>query len=192
MKAASILKYAHKDSDMLEITIARNIVEDLIGTMYFHPEDDADDGDDAPMSKANAMRLFKLNVEDTVPVYKVCIKNTTRFWLAIDQTSSGRSFQQSAAVMEQYRVRTKNPKLVGLSRHTVSQYVRVLVGANLQSISNILSRHSQLQEMAPHTMKHPSLASESELVWMVYSTTCILWLSHSLADIQLPTSWIWL
>ena len=65
MKAASILKYAHKDSDMLETTIAWNIVEDLIGTMYFHPEDDADDGDDAPMSKANAMRLFKLNDEDT-------------------------------------------------------------------------------------------------------------------------------
>ena len=41
--------------------------------------------------------------------------------------------------MERYRVRTKNPKLVGLNDHMVSQFVRVLVGANLQTISNILS-----------------------------------------------------
>ena len=94
VKAASIFKVAHKDSDTLEIPIAKNIVDELIEKLYFHPEDDGDDGDDAPMSKANAMKLFKLN-EDTVPVYKVCIKNTMRFWLAIDQTSSGISFQQS-------------------------------------------------------------------------------------------------
>jgi hypothetical protein len=102
-KAASIVKFASKDSDVLEITIARNIVDELIGKLYFHPEEDADDGDEAPMSKANAMKLFKLKEDDdTAPVYKVCIKNTLRFWLAIDQTSSGLSFQQTAEVMEQY------------------------------------------------------------------------------------------
>jgi hypothetical protein len=69
VKAANIFKFAHTDSDTLEITIAKNIVDELIENLYLHPEDDADDGDGAPMSKANAMKLFKLN-EDTVPVYK--------------------------------------------------------------------------------------------------------------------------
>jgi hypothetical protein len=59
--ASSIVNFACKVTDALEITIARNIVDELIATLYFHPDDDAADGDDAPISKANAMKLFKLN-----------------------------------------------------------------------------------------------------------------------------------
>jgi hypothetical protein len=141
----SVASFVIKGADALEITIARNIVEDLIATLYFHPDDDAADGDDAPISKTNAMKLFKLNENDnngtaTAATYSVTIKNTMRFWLAIDHTSSGLSFRQTAEVMEHHRIRTKNPKLVGLNDHMVSQFVRVLVGANLQTISNILSK----------------------------------------------------
>jgi hypothetical protein len=129
----------------LKLTIARDIVDDLIGTLYFHPEDDVEDGDVAPLSKANAMKLFKLdeNTDGTTTAatsYSVTIKNVMRFWLAIDHTSAGLLFRQTAAVIEPHRVRTKNPKLKGLHDHMVSQFVRVIVGSNLQTISHILSR----------------------------------------------------
>jgi hypothetical protein len=38
--------------------IASKIVDELIKDLYFHPDDDAADGDDWPISKANAMRFF--------------------------------------------------------------------------------------------------------------------------------------
>ena len=138
--ATSIVNFASKGTDALEIIIARNIVDELIATLYFHPDDDAADGDDAPISKANAMKLFKLNENHngtSAASYSVTIKNTMRFWLAIDHTSAGLSFRQTAAVMEHHRIRTKNPKLVGLNDHMVSQFVRVIVGSNLQTISNV-------------------------------------------------------
>jgi hypothetical protein len=40
------------------MTIASKIVDELIGDLYFHLDDDATDGDDQPISKANVMRLF--------------------------------------------------------------------------------------------------------------------------------------
>ncbi len=52
------------------------------------------------------------------------IKNPLRFWLAINHTSSGLSFQQTATIIEQHRVRTKNLKLMGLNDHMVSQFIR--------------------------------------------------------------------
>ena len=114
----------------------------FIGTLYFHPEDDVEDGDDTPLSKANAMKLFKLdeNSDGTTTAatsYSVTIKNVMRLWLVIDHTSAGISFRQTTAVIEQHQVRTKNPKLKGLNDHMVSQFVRVIVGSNLQTISNV-------------------------------------------------------
>lgn len=50
----------------------------------------------------------------------------------------GLSFRQTAKVIEQHRVATKNPKLNGLNDHMVSQFVRVLLAVALQIISNIL------------------------------------------------------
>ena len=92
------------------------------------------------------MKLFKLNEnhDDSASgaTYSVTIKNTVRFWLTIDHTSAGLLFRQTAAVMEHHRIRTKNPKLVGLNDHMVSQFVLVLVGANLQTLSRILQASS--------------------------------------------------
>jgi hypothetical protein len=38
--------------------IASKIVNELIRDLYFHLDDDVVDGDNRPISKANAMRLF--------------------------------------------------------------------------------------------------------------------------------------
>jgi len=59
--------------------------------------------------------------------------------LAIDHTSSDFSFWQTIAIIEQHRVQTKNPKLMGLNDHMVSKFICILVVANLQMISEILS-----------------------------------------------------
>ncbi len=73
-------------------------------------------------------------------MYFVTIKNPLHFWLAIDHTSSSLSFRQTTVVIEQHRVRTKNPKLMGLNNHMVSQFLHVLVVADLQMIFEILSQ----------------------------------------------------
>jgi hypothetical protein len=100
------------------MTIASKIVDELIGDLYFHPDDDAANGDNRPISKANIMTLFQL--DEGSATYFVTIKNPLHFWLVIDHTSSSFSFRQTATVIEQHRIRTKNPKLMGLNDHMVS------------------------------------------------------------------------
>jgi hypothetical protein len=89
-------------NDVLKMMIASKIVDELIGDLYFHLDDDAVDGDDRPISKANAMRLFQLN--EGGAMYSITIKNPLCFWLVIDHTSSGLSFWQIIAFIEQHRV----------------------------------------------------------------------------------------
>jgi hypothetical protein len=43
------------------MTIASKIVDELIGDIYFHLDDDVANGDNRPILKANAMRLFQLD-----------------------------------------------------------------------------------------------------------------------------------
>jgi hypothetical protein len=128
--------HAYMDSVESAINISAPIVENIIGDMFFHPEDDEDDDDTEPVTKANAMKLFKREADGS---YLVTIKNPTRFWLALDHTSAGLSFRQTATVIDHHKNRTKNPKLAGLNDHMVGQFVRILVGANLQTMANILS-----------------------------------------------------
>ncbi len=57
-KKATINRFFFTANDVLEMMIASKIVDELIKDLYFHPDDDAADGDDWPISKANAMRFF--------------------------------------------------------------------------------------------------------------------------------------
>jgi hypothetical protein len=90
-KKAIINRFFYTTNDVLEMMIASKIVNELIGDLYFHIDDDVADGDDRPILKANVMRLFQLDEGDVT--YYVTIKNPLHFWLAIDHTSSGLSFQ---------------------------------------------------------------------------------------------------
>jgi hypothetical protein len=72
------------------MTIASKIVNELIGHFYFHLNNDVADGDNRPIPKANAMRLFQL--DESGATYSVTIKNLLCFLLAIDHTSSNLSF----------------------------------------------------------------------------------------------------
>ncbi len=137
-KKATINRFFCTANDVLEMMITSKIVNELIADLYFHPNDDAADGDDWPILKVNAMKLFQL--DEGGATYSVTIKNPLHFWSVIDHTFSGLSFRQTTAVIEQHRIRTKNLKLMGLNDHMVSQFVRVLVVVNLQMISEILSQ----------------------------------------------------
>jgi hypothetical protein len=101
-KKTTINRFFCTTNDVLEMTIASKIVNELIGDLYFHPDDDVTDGDDRPISKVNAMRLFQL--DEGGATYSVTIKNPLHFWLAIDHTSSDLSFRQTVAIIEQHRV----------------------------------------------------------------------------------------
>ncbi len=46
------------------MTLTSKIINELIGDLYFHLDDDASNGDDRPISKANAMSLFQLDEGD--------------------------------------------------------------------------------------------------------------------------------
>jgi hypothetical protein len=130
------------------------IVDELIGNVFFKPELDEDDEETEPISKANALKLFRPifhrdedDMEDGaandeadrfVRRYAVMNTNRQRFWLSKDHVKVGLSFRQAAAVFTQHRNRTKNVKLMGISDHMVEQYVRVLLAVALQSVSNVL------------------------------------------------------
>jgi hypothetical protein len=49
-----------KDKDSLQFVISRpTIVDDVVGDLFFHPEEDKEDNASEPITKANAMKLFK-------------------------------------------------------------------------------------------------------------------------------------
>jgi hypothetical protein len=60
-KKATINQFFCTANDVLEMTIASKIVDELIGDIYFHLDDDVANGDNRPILKANAMRLFQLD-----------------------------------------------------------------------------------------------------------------------------------
>ncbi len=133
----SIHSFLDKDKDSLQFVISRpTIVDDVVGDLFFHLEEDEEDDASEPIMKTNAMKLFKPQEDGS---YLVTIKNFLRFDLAIRHVSVGLSFRQISKVIEQHRSVTKNAKLNGLNDHMVSQFVRVLLAVSLQIISDVLT-----------------------------------------------------
>jgi hypothetical protein len=60
------------------------------------------------------------------------------FELAMDHVSIGMSLRQAAAAIQHARDHTKTATLSGMNDLIVGQYVRVLVGSNLQDISDLM------------------------------------------------------
>jgi hypothetical protein len=112
------------------------IVNDVVGDLFFHPEEDEEDDASELITKANAMKLFKPQEDGS---YLVTIKNSLRFDLAIRHVYIGLLFRQTSKVIEQHRSVTKNAKLNGLNNHMVGQFVRVLPAVSLQIISDVFT-----------------------------------------------------
>jgi hypothetical protein len=155
---SSIHAYLQSTKEFITFDITNvAIVDELIGNLFFKPELDEDDEETEPISKANALKLFRPifgrdeDVEDGaanneadrfVRRYAVTITNPLRFRLSIDHVKVGLSFRQAAAVFTQHRNRTKNVKFMGIKDHMVGQYVRVLLAVALQLVSNVLCNTS--------------------------------------------------
>jgi hypothetical protein len=56
----------------------------------------------------------------------------------MDHVSMGMSFQQTILAIQQAKDRTKTAKLAGINDLIITQYIRVMVTAPLQSISDII------------------------------------------------------
>ncbi|CAN5952398.1 unnamed protein product [Sphagnum jensenii] len=61
-----------------------------------------------------------------------------RFELAMDHVSINMSFKQVAVAIQHARDHTKMATLSGMNDLIVGQYIRVLVGSNLQDISDLM------------------------------------------------------
>ncbi len=107
----------------------------MVGDLFFHLEENKEDDASELITKANAMKLFKLQEDGS---YLVTIKNSLRFDLAIWHVSVGLLFRQTSKVIEQHHLATKNAKLSGLNDHMVGQFIRILLAVSLQIISNVL------------------------------------------------------
>jgi hypothetical protein len=106
--------HRHMDfsSDTLTFSIGANIVDTIIGDMFFRDDEvfDNNSDDDEPETiakmaaknakqKVNAMTLFVID-EDDPGRYKFFIKNVLRYELAMDYVSIGMSFGQASAAIE--------------------------------------------------------------------------------------------
>jgi hypothetical protein len=116
-EVSGIHNFLDKDKDSLQIVISKpTIVDDVVGDLFFLPKENEEDDSSEPITKANAMKLFKPQEDGS---YLVTIKNSLRFNLAIRHVFIRLSFWQTSKVMEQHRSATKNAKLRGLNDHMV-------------------------------------------------------------------------
>jgi len=137
-EVTGINAFLDKDRDSLTFAISQpTIVDDIVGNLFFNPKEDEENDDSEPITKANAMKLFKLQEDE---LYLVIIKNSLRFNLAIEHVSVGLLFRQTAVVITQHRNLCKNSKLAGLNDHMVGQFVRMLLTVALQSMSTIMNQ----------------------------------------------------
>jgi hypothetical protein len=89
-EVSGIHSFLDKDKDSLQFVISRpTIVDDVVGDLFFHPEEEEDDASE-PITKANAMKLFKPQEDGS---YLVTMKNSLRFNLAIRHVSVRLSFR---------------------------------------------------------------------------------------------------
>jgi hypothetical protein len=69
-----IHNFLDKDKDSLQFVISRpTIVDDVVGDLFFHSDEDEEDDAFEPITKANAMKLFKPQEDGS---YLVTIKSS--------------------------------------------------------------------------------------------------------------------
>ncbi len=116
-EATRINAFLDKDCDNLTFAISQpTIVDDIVGNLFFNLKEDEEDDNSESITKANAMKLFKLQEDGS---YLVIIKNSLRFNLAIEHVFVGLSFRQTAVAITLHRNLCKNSKLAGRRRRPV-------------------------------------------------------------------------
>jgi hypothetical protein len=124
----SIKRYLNASQTALCIPVSKDIVEIIIGDMFFKPELDENDEWTEPITKANAFKLFNVQPDGS---YVARISNPALYDLVLKHTSIGLSFRQTSAVIGHHKDAFGNAQLGGLNDHEVGKMVRVNVASNL-------------------------------------------------------------
>ncbi len=128
-KTNTLYHHFDYDKDTYEFFLSTEIVEVIIGDLFFRDDEqleDIDDDDEQNLvdvarkklikkqnEKKNVMKLFCK--KDDAPVYTVTIKDCLRFNLAMDYVGIGLSFQQTVVAIQKVKDRMKMAKLTGLN-----------------------------------------------------------------------------
>jgi hypothetical protein len=135
-----------KSADSLVFKVNPSIVEEIIGDMFFHPDDHGG------ISQQRALQLFTRQTPENE--FTITIKKPTEFYIAVDFISHGLSFRQVENAFESLR---KRRKLISpMYREKISNVARIVCAVNLQRLSSLLNNPS---------MWAFSLASDGSTHW---------------------------
>jgi hypothetical protein len=155
-KTNTLYHHFDHDKDTYQFFLSTEIVEVIIGDLFFRDDEqleDIDDDDEQNSTDATRKKLVKKQYEkknvmnlfykkDDAPVYTVTIKYCLRFNLAMDYVGIGLSFWQTTVAIQKAKDRMKTAKLTGLNDCIVGQYTRILVDVALHQIALILDDES--------------------------------------------------
>lgn len=118
--------------DSLVFDIDYSIVQEIIGDMFFHPDDHGG------VTQQRAIGLFKRKT--TEADFTITIKKPSEFYLTVDFISHGLSFRQVQAVLDSLHKRRKISSII--YRENISNIARIVCALNLQRISSLLNNHT--------------------------------------------------
>ena len=124
----------------LNFCISSGIVESIIGDAFFNCDSES------VVSQSRALSLFspKFNEDNVLLGYEVTIKNPMQFTFVAEYLSLGLSFHQISGVCESTKRIVQVHKIGSISDGQVSNFARVLVAINLETIQRLLNLHSVL------------------------------------------------
>ena len=126
----------YKNEETVTYVIPSNIVDKLIGDLFFHPDDRAISKDNAAVSRKKALSIFCFNKEENVYYYKVV--NSTQFRMFFFVILDGLSFQQTYCVASHVKDCINASEIGVLSKFCVTSYVKAACAINLQVIAKLL------------------------------------------------------
>lgn len=129
----------HLESDLsITYMIDFDIIQKLIGEVFFHLDDDAGTYSDVSKSRARALAIFNLDVEENMYTYKIL--NPAQFYIVCGMVEEGASFTQVCKFLALFRKYGKTAVVGSLNLRRVTSYVRAVCAINLQKISKILHK----------------------------------------------------
>jgi hypothetical protein len=93
-------RYLNATQTALCIPMSKDIVEVIIGNMFFKPKLDEEDEELEPITKTNAMKLFKQQPDG---LYVAKVTNLAMYDLVLKHTLVGLSFRQTSAVIAHHK-----------------------------------------------------------------------------------------
>lgn len=120
-------------AEVQQFVITANIVETIIGDIFFHPDDYGG------VTHQAALKLFtKMNDGN----YTINIKNALQFKLIVEYVAVGLSFNQASKVLAITKRHTGLGTLGNVNDTGTGNYIRAVCAINLQLLSKLLSHRS--------------------------------------------------